>query len=42
MDENAQVAEDEAAMDATGKTLMIVPTELVLAVRALIAKNGGA
>ena len=33
------VAEDEAAFDTRGQTLMEVPTELVPAVRELIAKH---
>jgi hypothetical protein len=37
--EDAQVAEDEAAPEAEGQTLMIVPTELVPAVRELIARK---
>ena len=42
LDENAQVAEDEAALEAKGQTVMVIPTKLVSAVRELIAKNGGA
>jgi hypothetical protein len=42
MDEDAQVAEDEAAHEAEGQTLMIVPTELVPEVRALIARKSSA
>jgi hypothetical protein len=37
LDENEQVAEDEAAKEAEGPTLMLVPTELVPVVRELIA-----
>jgi hypothetical protein len=37
LDENEQVAEDEAAKEAEGQTLMMVPHELVPAVRELIA-----
>lgn len=37
LDEDEQVAEDEAAYEAEGQTLMLVPTELVPAVRELIA-----
>ena len=37
--EEEAVAEDEAAFDALGQTLMEVPTELVPAVRELIAKH---
>lgn len=38
-DEEAQVAEDEAAQEMEGQTVMVVPSELVPAVRALIAKK---
>ena len=38
-DEEA-VAEDEAAFEAAGQTVMEVPTELVPSVRELIAKHG--
>lgn len=34
------VAEDEAAFERSGQTLMEVPSELVPAVRELIAKHG--
>lgn len=39
MDENSLLAEDEAAEEPNGQTLMMVPTELVPAVRELIARN---
>jgi hypothetical protein len=39
LDENEQVAEDEAAHETEGQTLMVVPTELVPAVRELIAQK---
>lgn len=39
MGEDAMVAEDEAAQEAEGQTLMVVPTELVPAVRELIARK---
>lgn len=39
MDEDEQVAEDEAAAETKGQTLMIVPTELVPSVREIIARN---
>lgn len=42
MNEDAQVAEDEAAFEKEGQTLMIVPTELVPAVRELIARQTSA
>ena len=37
--DEAAVAEDEAALEAPGETLMEVPVELVPAVRCLIAKH---
>jgi hypothetical protein len=37
MGDDATVAADEAAAQAAGQTLMVVPTELVPAVRELIA-----
>ena len=37
LDENEQVADDEAATEAEGQTLMMVPNELVPTVRELIA-----
>ncbi len=37
--EEEAVAEDEAAFEALGQTVMEVPTELVPAVRELIAKH---
>ncbi len=33
------LAEDEAAFEAEGQTLMMVPNELVSTIRALIAKH---
>jgi len=42
MDDDALVAEDEAAKEAQGQTLMIVPTELVPTVRELIARKATA
>lgn len=42
MDDDAMVAEDEAALEAEGQTLMVVPTELVPAVRELIARKSRA
>jgi hypothetical protein len=39
--EDEAVAEDEAAYDAEGQTVMIVPTDLVPAIRQLIAKRNG-
>jgi hypothetical protein len=41
MDDDAIIAEDEAAEEAEGQTLMVVPTELVPTVRQLIAQQAG-
>jgi hypothetical protein len=38
--EDEAVAEDEAAFESEGETVMGVPNELVPAVRALIAQHG--
>jgi hypothetical protein len=38
--EDEAVAEDEAAYEAEGQTVMIVPTELVPAIRQLIGRSG--
>jgi hypothetical protein len=38
MDDDELTAEDEAALEAEGQTLMVIPTELVPSVRELIAK----
>ena len=40
--EEEAVAEDEAAYETVGQTVMIVPTELVPAIRELIAHRRGA
>jgi len=40
--EDEAVAEDEAAYEAEGQTVMIVPTDLVSAIRELIASRRGA
>jgi hypothetical protein len=40
--EDDAVAEDEAAFGAEGQTVMIVPTDLVPAIRQLIARRKGA
>lgn len=40
--EDEAVAEDEAAYEMPGQTIMEVPTELVPAVRELIAKRSAA
>jgi hypothetical protein len=42
MDDDALIAEDEAAQEAEGQTLMVLPTELVPAVRELIARRQSA
>ncbi len=39
MGDDARVADDEAAAEAAGQTLMVVPTELVPAVRDSIARK---
>jgi hypothetical protein len=40
--EEEAVAEDEAAFEDLGQTVMEVPTEIVPAIRELIAKHKGA
>jgi len=40
--EEEALAEDEAAYAAEGQTVMIVPTELVPAIRRLLARRRGA
>lgn len=40
--EDEAVAEDEAAYKAEGQTVMIVPTELVPAIRQLLGRRRGA
>ena len=40
--EDEAVAEDEAAYEAEGQTVMIVPSDLVPVIRQLIAKGRGA
>jgi hypothetical protein len=42
MDEDQLLAEDEAAREAEGQTIMIIPTDLVPAVRDLIARRNSA
>lgn len=39
MSDDALTAEDEAAHEDEGQTIMVIPTELVPAVRELIAKK---
>jgi len=41
MDDEAMIAEDEAAQELKDQTLMMVPTSLVPAVRELIAREAG-
>jgi hypothetical protein len=38
--EDEAVAEDEAAFEAKGQTVMIVPTDLVPAIRQLLSRRG--
>jgi hypothetical protein len=40
-DEDMQVAEDEAAQEARGQTVMVVPVELVPAIRQMLAQKSG-
>jgi hypothetical protein len=40
--EDEAVAEDEAAFEAEGQTVMVVPTDLVPAIQKLIARRRGA
>lgn len=42
MSEDELLAEDEAAREAKGQTVMIIPTELVPAVRELLARKTSA
>jgi hypothetical protein len=39
MDEDELLAEDEAAREAEGQTVMMIPTDLVPAVRELISRR---
>jgi hypothetical protein len=39
--EDEAVAEDEAAFESPGQTIMVVPTELVPQIRELIARQAG-
>ena len=41
MDDDELFAEDEAAREAEGQTVMMIPTDLVPAVRELIARKSG-
>jgi hypothetical protein len=38
-DEEAQIAEDEAAYEAEGQTVMVVPTDMVPAIRQMLAER---
>ena len=40
-DEDVQVAEDEAAHQSQGQAVMVVPLELVPAIRHMIAQKSG-
>jgi hypothetical protein len=40
LSEDAALAEDEAAFEAPRHTVMVVPSDLVPAIRELIAKHG--
>jgi len=40
-DEDEAIAEDEAAFEESGRTVMEIPSDLVPAVRELIAKRKG-
>ncbi len=42
MDDDVMVAEDEAASELSGQTLMVVPTQYVPAVRELIERKTSA
>jgi hypothetical protein len=42
MDEDELLAEDEAAREAEGQTIMMIPTDLVPAVRELLARGTSA
>ena len=42
MDDEAMIAEDEAAVEAKDQTFMMVPNNLVPAVRELIAREASA
>lgn len=39
LDEEGQVAEDEAAQEAEGQTTLVVPVELVPAIRQMLAQK---
>jgi hypothetical protein len=42
MDDEVLIAEDEAASELKGQTLMVIPTEYVSAVRELIERKSSA
>jgi hypothetical protein len=39
LDEDAQVAEDEAAMETAGQATVVVPVELMPAIRQMLAQK---
>jgi hypothetical protein len=39
LDEDAQVAEDEAALERKGQTTVVVPVELMPAIRQMLAQK---
>jgi hypothetical protein len=41
LDEESQVAEDEAAQEAPGQTVVVVPCELAPAIRQMLAERSG-
>ncbi|MGO8751800.1 MAG: hypothetical protein ACLQNE_38145 [Thermoguttaceae bacterium] len=41
LDEDRQVAEDEAAHEQPGQTTVVVPVELMPAIRQMLAERGG-
>ena len=40
-DENEQIAEDEAAQETEGQSVVVVPFDLVPAIRQMIAQKSG-
>jgi hypothetical protein len=42
MDDDTMIAEDDAAAELKGQTLMVIPTEYVSAVRELIERKNSA
>ena len=41
LDEEQQVAEDEAAQERPGQTTVVVPVEFMPAIRQMLAQKGG-